>query len=309
MAVKKRNVPARAKPPRVVAAPAEAPINKAVDTFFKNNDSVRAALSRNLKERAAVSLKAADKAKAAFAQFVPSKYSHAERTRRNFVLPEANSVRTTRAVVDKGVEAIRASAPSRAMKIHVEGGLKDIVDTKGGKGSVVGKLALADLMAYVAAKTSSTLTLNADPAFTECQAEMEAQRRLDQVMGNDDNVPAPGVDVPLAEAGDAAALTADALVNQQVGTQMATATSPESRVAFNVPARSNVEQTGKSIETFELRAGPADVTSYHDFNNLQIAFEHVWTEIFDGRLKALGEELYHESASRRTAAASTRSMT
>ena len=34
------------------------------------------------------------------------------------------------------------------------------------------------------------------------------------------------------------------------------------------------------------------MTSYHDFNSLQIAFEHVWSEVFDDRLHQVGRELY-----------------
>ena len=48
------------------------------------------------------------------------------------------------------------------------------------------------------------------------------------------------------------------------------------------------------LETFELRPGASDVTSYHDFHTLQIAFQHVWTRIFDGELESLGRELYRE---------------
>ena len=48
------------------------------------------------------------------------------------------------------------------------------------------------------------------------------------------------------------------------------------------------------LQTFELRPGASDVTSYHDFHTLQIAFPHVWTRLFDGELEALGRELYRE---------------
>jgi hypothetical protein len=58
---------------------------------------------------------------------------------------------------------------------------------------------------------------------------------------------------------------------------MGTATSPESRLQYSIPDRSN--QMGKireDIKNFELRSGPSDVTSYHDFYNLQMAFENIW---------------------------------
>ena len=58
-------------------------------------------------------------------------------------------------------------------------------------------------------------------------------------------------------------------------------------------ADSNNAQAGL-LDTFELRPGPSDVTSYHDFSTLQIAFENVWTQIFDGELEALGRKVYRE---------------
>jgi hypothetical protein len=63
---------------------------------------------------------------------------------------------------------------------------------------------------------------------------------------------------------------------------------------YNVPSRANQRTVREDVETFELRSGPSDVTSYHDFASLHIAFEHVWTEIFDGQLAGVGRELYHE---------------
>lgn len=71
--------------------------------------------------------------------------------------------------------------------------------------------------------------------------------------------------------------------------------APESQVVFSVdPKPTNprptiadingtVDQQGNpipgSVDTFELRTGPTDLDSYHDFFRLQVAFEDVWTEL------------------------------
>ena len=73
---------------------------------------------------------------------------------------------------------------------------------------------------------------------------------------------------------------------------MRTTTSPEQQVAFG--PRTSQQTDAKTVQTFELRDGPSDVTSYHDFSSLQIAFEHVWSEVFDSKLGTLGRELYQE---------------
>src|SRR5712671_3387869 len=83
------------------------PIDTAVDTFFKNDTRVREAMSRNLKERGAATLEMAGRAKAAFDNFSPSKFSAEERARRNFVAAGESQALATLAVVDKGVAAFR----------------------------------------------------------------------------------------------------------------------------------------------------------------------------------------------------------
>ena len=77
---------------------------------------------------------------------------------------------------------------------------------------------------------------------------------------------------------------------------MGPATAPEARLEYGLipnSANSN-EAQAELLTTFQLRPGPTDVTSYHDFSTLQIAFDDVWTRIFDGELEGLGRELYRE---------------
>jgi hypothetical protein len=43
---------------------------------------------------------------------------------------------------------------------------------------------------------------------------------------------------------------------------------------------------------FELSVGAADADSFHDFYRLQIAFEDVWSELFDGDMQQVAQQLY-----------------
>jgi hypothetical protein len=67
-------------------------------------------------------------------------------------------------------------------------------------------------------------------------------------------------------------------------------TAPESQVVYSVDPRptisdinGGVDQNGKaipgSVDSFELRTGPSDLDSYHDFYRLEMAFEDVWMEL------------------------------
>ena len=281
--------------PKSIAPEPDHPIDKAVDKFFLTDERAREALSRNINKRSASAIKAEVRAQAAFDGFLPSKYSAQELVQRNYVSSDVSPAAATRTVVDKGVEVMRASAQRRAIKINL-GGIRDDLIEKTVGGEYIGKAKLSELMAYIQTRMDGgVLTVPTDSAFTECQAEAEAQRRLDQILGKGP-VEDPATDVVTESSvpDDPEPKEVQEYVGEQVRVQMGTATSPEQKLSFAVPSRTDPKQTDKAVETFELRAGPADVTSYHDFNSLQIAFEHVWQEIFDGRIAKLGEELYKE---------------
>jgi hypothetical protein len=62
----------------------------------------------------------------------------------------------------------------------------------------------------------------------------------------------------------------------------------------NLPSRPSAADVQKTIDALELRGGVADATAFHDFHVLQVAFKHVWTQAFDASLRDKAEELYHE---------------
>lgn len=45
--------------------------------------------------------------------------------------------------------------------------------------------------------------------------------------------------------------------------------------------RADKSQLEKTLNEFSLQKGPAEVPAFHDFNTLQIAFDHVWKQLFD----------------------------
>ena len=56
----------------------------------------------------------------------------------------------------------------------------------------------------------------------------------------------------------------------------------------------NLTKLQEKVNTFKLKSGPADATAYHDFHTLQIAFEHVWKEAFDEKLRDQVALLYEQ---------------
>lgn len=84
-------------------------------------------------------------------------------------------------------------------------------------------------------------------------------------------------------------------VGQVVATQLRTATAPEEKLSYGIDRDNDVSGT---ISRFKLKGGPADVTSYHDFEQLKIAFEDVWTEVFDGFLQKQVQQFIQDSIRR-----------
>lgn len=60
--------------------------------------------------------------------------------------------------------------------------------------------------------------------------------------------------------------------------------SPESLLAphkNDLPKRPNAAAVQESVGSFSMKKGPAESPSYFDFHSLEIAFPHVWMQVFD----------------------------
>lgn len=69
---------------------------------------------------------------------------------------------------------------------------------------------------------------------------------------------------------------------------------PEDATVFTGAGRAGIADVEAGINAFTLKSGPADAPSHHEFHRLQIAFEHVWQELFDNGVVDLGTQLFEE---------------
>ncbi len=60
-----------------------------------------------------------------------------------------------------------------------------------------------------------------------------------------------------------------------------------SNTTLGRPTTSDVQD---NVDGFKLNKSPADVTAFYDFHSLQIAFDHVWTQLLDATLVDLGQK-------------------
>jgi hypothetical protein len=298
-------------------------LHRGIGDIFRHDEAIDTALTANLKPRSIASQAVADRANAAFTDFNPSALSAADRARPNYLRPDDDLTESMTTLIGAGTDAMRADPAYRSLRLALSPEFKRLIkEGKAVEGAVLGTVDLRELITFVTSRPGAG-PLTRNPTLTACAAEVEAEaeQRLQQVERSADRGPtagaagaaALGATLPSAtevhgaleapgEPGRAEANgggDAAKLVRDQVSLQMRTTTSPEQQVAFAERKAAFAERTdqdthAKAVQTFELRDGPSDVTSYHDFSSLQIAFEHVWSEVFDGKLGALGRELYQE---------------
>lgn len=131
-----------------------------------------------------------------------------------------------------------------------------------------------------------------------CEAKVIAERMMEEVTGQMGLNGVGQADLlPNEENGVAKAKT---MAQQEVKKQFQFISSPEEEVIFGIEKgkpkdlRATEESLKQSVKAFTLHSGPADVTAFHDFYDLQIAFRHVWTELTDPDLREMGVGLFEE---------------
>ena len=134
-----------------------------------------------------------------------------------------------------------------------------------------------------------------DSLIPECKLEFEAEEFIERAINGEPIEKNDDTDDQTTNNEDEV-LDVKKLQEEKLAIQMKNVTSPENEVLFNVPSRENQEGISQSINKVQFSPGPADVPAYHDFYNLKIAFEHVWTEYFDEDLVDAAKRAYEEWA-------------
>lgn len=88
----------------------------------------------------------------------------------------------------------------------------------------------------------------------------------------------------------------DTATETLVRRQLECATCPEEPLSYNllIDQEYKNKDLTNTISGLELRGGPTDVTSFHDFEVVNVAFESIWTEVFDNEIEGLGRQLFEE---------------
>jgi hypothetical protein len=263
------------------------PQSVAVDAVFKTDAALRRTITENLKSLRGESEAVAARVEKAW-KFHPSQLSTEDLAKRHYVAPGSDPGEVLETVIMSGVDVLRSAKTERALILRNSPELKKLIKNNQERGdSLHGVVELGPLIEFIQRRGAGPIQ-GAELTSTPYSAEAEAEAILGAIDHKD------GAPVAPQQALTSKALEAEDLVKKTVNKQMESATGPEAELAYGkIPNRADEDQAQKTIlQSFEPRKGPTDVTSYHDFHTLQIAFEHVWTEIFDGQLESLGRELY-----------------
>jgi hypothetical protein len=278
------------------------PIRATVNAIFEKDAIISESVKENLKARTEAGDVIAGRAKAAFAAFSPSNVLPEEREERTYLAPGDKLIDALEFVATKGAQELRHAEPGRGIRLERTPELEKLIKNKKGEGSAtIGTIDLDDLLGYVTTRLEAGITVPpSDPLVAACSADTEAERRLKEIEahGAKPSPHAPAADTARGTNGDGPNGTGHTppgeFVKSKARLLMDSAVSPEHQIRIDPPGRVDEKDVARSLDTFELRDGPSDVTSYHDFNTLQIAFQHVWTEVFDRELERMGRELFEE---------------
>ena len=273
------------------------PDRLALDDVFLNHEALRRGLTDNLNARRIENDKVAERVEKAFAKISLSKPGENDRSLLNHVGADASTFDAVKAVVHRRVDAIRESEPPPVVSVRAGSNLVNWDQARKAEDPATdgptGSLELASLLNFVNIRQSGPVFASAPAEAARSEAEGQAQKVIDDVVANGNGDMLQGKqDADRAVAN----LSADELVAESVNVQMKSATAPEDRLTYGlIPNGAGADKVQATLlQTFELRPGASDVTAYHDFHTLRIAFEHVWTRLFDGDLEKLGRELYKE---------------
>ncbi|MEU6351024.1 hypothetical protein ABZ896_17065 [Streptomyces sp. NPDC047072] len=287
--------PGGAGPP-TAEAPAER-YGTAVRQLFDSDHVVREALSDKLVDITAQSLELRAEAATAFSGFYPGRIPEADRGMTTYFAPGDDLVELQTEQTNEALDQQRAAGGGR-LRLHLTPALLEIIDTSDANDQRVGRIPLTVLLERL---RDSVPLPPADPVSV-CHAEARADDLLKAITkppaqhgeGTDQAVGTPiPPELPKCEPNQPKVLT-------KIEELLAVMRNPETAPAFEVPARADLGTVREGLATFELRSGPADVTSYHDFTSLRIAFQGVWTEVFDGKLESVGRQLYEEAVKLKT---------
>jgi hypothetical protein len=145
----------------------------------------------------------------------------------------------------------------------------------------------------VAAATGRTQTLPTTyvqglPRLPLCQPKTPSVDCTDSILNPPPPPPPPSPTSPTP--GEPVITSTD--VPRFLGRLIEPLTAPEEQLVVGLMPVATRDSVQDSVQSFVFNPSPADVPAFHDFNNLQIAFDYVWQEAIDQGVLDLAQNAY-----------------
>ena len=150
-------------------------------------------------------------------------------------------------------------------------------------GHITGTVAANRILDYIRSFTTGNSVEFKKPVIENCRNIKPLDELLEDHLNKcrDTDVVGPPVEPGLP------GIPNSEIVDRQLNRMLRNASSPEEELKYGV------ERNGEIIATI-TKPSPADVTSFHDFYELQIAFEYIWSEALDAESVAFFKRVYGE---------------
>ncbi|HEX2871775.1 MAG TPA: hypothetical protein VHP33_10970 [Polyangiaceae bacterium] len=202
----------------------------------------------------------------------------AEAAKANVVRPGQDSARTVWNVAKKRLAKVNANGGMVGYLVLTEEEAAPFREGAGWRSDVPSSEIEPYLFRANEADARPTTITRADPLDALCRPAGKANPILTPEVGSTDgNGSGGGVAsaTPLPEV-EATLLDIPRFVGRVINDMV----SPE-HPKLTDPFQPSAADIGKSLEELKIAGGPADVTAFHDYSNLQIAFDYVWAQIVD----------------------------
>ena len=217
-----------------------------------------------------------------FTNFDLSGYSPLDRAKPTYLAVGDDLTALQGEVIDAGMARLE-DASSQRLTMDLPAGVARDWGLLGEDGTIVDRVRAGDIADRLQGAMGNVLERRRE-AFLNCYRTFtEADLDDPDVIDVPDD-PDPVVDGP------------DTATSELVRRQLNCATCPEEPLSYSLLVDQDYKNQDltNTISGLELRGGPTDVTSYHDFQMVNVAFESIWTEVVDDEIEGLGRELFEE---------------
>ena len=267
-----------------IHVPAAATIAEGLSAATKAGRNLQSAVTTALHAKFAPLAADLARTRQAFSTFTLGRRANGTRDGRVWLQPGEALAAKQNTLIQERVNAIAIREADRTrgftMRVPAQTLREWGVVVADGAATASGVVAHRKLLAWYRSRRQGVALKAGQSAMQSYCRQQEARQKFDDTVARcsaDHEEPAPK---PPESAGSGD-------IQARVRDQISTVTTPEQHLSYGV------DRPGGALSAV-IHTGAADVTAYHDFQEIQIAFEHIWSESADRSLQPFLLGAYRE---------------